>query len=735
MFRHTRREALSAIGTVGLWTTLGSGLALGSTTEFTRTESPIQKSIYDVTQSREGPYMVAANGDVLARRATTDSDDTDYEQVLDAGLRAGDKTFYGTDSTADGRNVWLAGESGRVGYYDAVDEQFVDYSNPNGRSTTWRDVVVGEAAGDDRVYLFGSGGEVIVGTRDGPGMDWTDAVVFNGGNTIYGAALVEENEGYCCDSTGSVYETVDGGSTWSEIGIDDVSVPLYDVAASARDAVTAVGSDGVVYEYDGGSWTEYTPGSSAIRGVDRTTDHQVAVGAGGVVYTRTSSGWSATDLDSSKTLRGVALDTTGDYPDSVGGNSGRILERGGYSAYPDELRLDVADGRSLDYAFEVSGPTTGTNRNEPDDDVTETTTGFTVDGTLRGGDSVDNFLRDGDSTDRYRYGGNVSGLAVTDGSVADLTTVRSGTEVSVERLTDRTWERVSTPVDVTLYEIVETSDGFYAAGESGRMVRTGSDGTWRIVTKTGVRGGGNTLYGAGVTDDRAAVWVAGGSGVVGRIDPATEEVTDYSKPNVYTTTWTDVAVAGSAGAESVYLVNGSGEVVTGEYDDGTLTLNDPVKPGNGSSIRGVTTIDESVAYVCDGNSTVYETRDGGASWTDIGVDWAGVTLYDVAAVARDDITVVGGSGRLFRYNGAVWTLTKLGGNSRVAVDRLADRGVAVGGSTELFEREIEGWTETYDGRSDVTLYSTIVVRTDGGTGKYAVGGNGTALRQTFDDPL
>ncbi|MBX0303274.1 hypothetical protein [Haloarcula salinisoli] len=723
--KNTRRETLTAIGTASLWTTLGSGVVLGSTTGFTGTGSPIQKAIYDVTQSREGPYLVAANGDVLARRAATAADDTDYEQVLDAGLRAGDKTFYGTDSTDDGRNVWLAGESGRVGYYDAVDEQFTDYSNPNGLSPTWRDVAVAGVAGRDKVYLFGDGGEVLVGERDGPGMEWESAAVFNGGNTIYGGSLVDETTGYCCDSTGTVYETVDGGSTWTNIGIRRTNKPMYDIDAVATDTVTAVGGGGRIFEYDGTEWSKYKPGSSDVRGVDRTTDDQVAVGVGGRLYTRSSDGWSVTNFDSSKTLRGVALDTTGSYPDAVGGNGGQIFERGTYTAYPDDLRLESADKPSIGYEFDVSGPTTGTDRNELDDDVTQTTTGYTVEGSVG----------DGDRVDRYRYGGDVSGFSVTSGPASKLTTVRSGTEVSVERLTDRTWTEVATPVDVTLYEIVETTGAFYAAGESGRIIKTDSNGDWVVVTKTGVKGGGNTLYGAGVTDDRAAVWVAGGSGVIGRIDPSTDEITDYSDTETYTTTWTDVATAGTTESETVYLVNGSGEVVTGDYDGTTLTLGDAVKPGNGSSIRGVTCIDADLAYVCDDNSTVYETRDGGATWTDIGISWAGVTLYDVAAVGRDDITVVGGSGRLFRYNGAVWTLTKLGGNSRIGVDRSADRGVAVGGSAEVFEREIEGWTETYEDASDVTLNSGIVVRDDSTASKYAVGGNGVALRQTIDDPL
>ncbi|WP_435319552.1 WD40/YVTN/BNR-like repeat-containing protein [Haloarchaeobius sp. TZWSO28] len=725
----TRREALTALGATGVW--LGTGGVVsaeaGGTDEFSSRDSPTQKTVRSVTQSREGPYAVGENGDVLARRATEEAGSR-YERVLDAGLTAGDKSFYGVDATVDGRNVWIAGESGRVGYYDAVDEQFTDFSKPNGLAATWRDVAVGEAAGDERVYLFGGGGQVLVGERDDAGMSWGTATTFNGGNAIYGAARLEENEVWCCDSTGTVYETRDGGQTWTDIGVDAATVPLYDIAVAAEDAITVVGGSGRIYEYDGTAWQGFKPGGSAIRGVDRTSDEQsghVAAGAGGTLYTRTTDGWTTTNLATSKTLRGVALDTTGEYPDAVVGNAGKIYERGGYTAYPDTLRLEVDDGASLSYGFDVSGPTAGTSLNEADDTVTSVADGYEVDGTLG----------DGDGADAYRFGGDVTGLTVTDGSASDLTTVRSGTEVSVERLADRSWSRVSTPVDVTLYEVVESSAGLYAVGGSGRIIRTDSTGEWDVVTKTGVRGGGNSLFGAGVTDDGESLWVAGGSGALGHIDATTGEITDYSQPGGATSSWTDVAVTGSAGSESIYLVNGSGEVLRGENDRGAVTFDEPVKPGNGSTLRGVTFIDDDTGYTCDGNAKVYETRDGGKTWTDIGIESAGVTLYDVAAESPDDITVVGGSGRLFRYNGAVWTLTKLGGNSRLSVDRDADRGVAVGGSAELFEREIEGWTGTAADPSDVTLYSSIVVQDDPTTGKYAVGGNGVALRQTFDDPL
>lgn len=692
---------------------LGSSVATADTA-FDRVDAATEKAVRAVTVSAEGPYAVAGNGDLLARRVDG------WERVRDAGPTLRDKGLYGTAASDDGRNVWLVGESAVVARYDVVDEVLTDHSGPNDLSTTWYDAAVVGTAGSETVYLASSGGDVLRGTREGGGMNWDTAESPNGGNAIY--AIVEAGgDLYICDSTGSVYRSTDDAETWTDLG-PGASVPLYDL--SVRDGVvTAVGGSGNVFEDDGSGWTTFQPSGSAIRSVDHRDGERIAVGNGGKHYHRASDGWTTTDMDTAKTLRGVRLDDDGPYPDTIVGNAGRVFERDSFTAYPDRIRIETAASDDIDYAFDVGGPARKAPAADADDSVSDTSGGYHVSGTVGGSDDAD----------AYDYGGDLGGFTVTSGSAADLTTSVSGTTVSVERLTDRSWASVATPVSVTLHEVVEASTGCYAVGDGG-VVLARDGGDWTVVDDDGPGDSDNSLYGAGVTDDGGAVWVGGGSGAAGRLDPETDEITDHTAPNGETSTWTDVAVAGATGDERVLLTNGSGEVLRGEYGADGVTWADPVKPGNGSTIRGVTLLDESTAYVCDDNSRVFRSDDGGRTWTDVGIPDAGVTLYDVAAVATDDVTVVGGSGRLFQYNGDVWTPVALGGNSRYSVDRQQDRGVAVGGGAEVFERELDGWAETADDGSDVGLRGTLVT-SDPSVPKVAVGGNGVVLEQSFDDPL
>ncbi|WP_435095889.1 WD40/YVTN/BNR-like repeat-containing protein [Halarchaeum sp. P4] len=719
----SRRTFVQTLAAGAAGSALLGGADAASALSFSRVESPTQKSIQAVTMTEEGPYAAAGSGDLVARRVG--GWEQGYEKILDAGLTAQSKDFHGADASADGRNFWACGGSGIVGQYDVVDEQFTDYSHPDGLTDTFHDVAVTGSAGEETVRVVTGSGELVTGQKTAEGgMDWSSPRQVNDGNTIRALVVHGDGTGWFCDTAANVYQTTDGGDTWTRIGVDAASVSLYDVDGAGTGDVTAVGSSGYVYSYDGSSWTEHKPGEASVRAVEYANGDAIAVGSSGYAYTRDDAGaWTAHDVDSSKTFRDVALDTTGTYPDVISGNSGRLFERDDFTTYPDTVTVASNADATTTYAFDVTARTRKAASADSTDTVETTSSGHHVSGTVGGSDSKD----------AYDYGGDVSGFTVTDGTAADLTTSVSGTEVSVERLANRSWTRVSTPVSKTLYDVVDSGAGLYAVGGSGRVIAR-NDGSWEVVLRNGPTGGGNNLLGAGTTDDGSVVWFGGGSGALGRLDTTTGTITNHTAPDGHTSTFRDLAVTGTAGSESIYVVNGSGEFIRGTNDGGTYTWSTPVKPGNGSTIHAVTFLDEATGYVCDGNGRLHETTDGGDTWTDIGVDGAGVTLYDVAVQSRDDITAVGGSGKLFRYNGAVWTTTKLGGNSRYGVDRQADRGVTAGGGAQIFERELRGWSLARDDASDVGLRATLITD-DPDVPKIAVGGSGVVLEQSFDDPL
>lgn len=258
------------------------------------------------------------------------------------------------------------------------------------------------------------------------------------------------------------------------------------------------------------------------------------------------------------------------------------------------------------------------------------------------------------------------------------------------------WTEVDSPTSKGLNSVVLTDDDSFAVGSSGRVLeRDTVTGDWEILLKKGPSGEGNTLNGAAVTDDGERFWFAGGSGSVGEYDVVTDTLVDYSEPLDKTSTWEDVAVQGLAGEnERLYLANGSGEVLIGERaDDGGIDWLEVIKPGGGSTIPGINFHDRLNGHVASTSQAVFETNDGGNSWTQIGVKDTNVSFYDIASVADDDINIAAGSGRIFYYNGDTWTPVVLSENAIRAIDRDSEFGLAAGSGGLVYERESETeWT-------------------------------------------
>jgi hypothetical protein len=718
----TRRTTLKVLGA-----SVAVGVGTGSATaacSYTRVDSPTSKSIKAVVQTEEGPYAAAGAGDILARRAA--GWEQGYEKILDAGLTAQGKAFYGADVSDAGVNFWICGESGIVGQYDVVDEQFTDYSAPNSLTNTWQDIAVVGDAGDETVFLVNTSGDVLTGTKTSSGaMSWGTATTFNGGNGINAIVMNDADTGYCCDGNGSVWETSDGWDNATEIGISGSTKTLYDLD-ELNGELTVAASSGIIYEYDGSSWTSTAVSGNTIQGVSTTSNARIAVGNAGKVYTKSSGSWNVCDIGTDKTLRDVALDDTGDFPSMITGNAGRLYENGDFSAYVDSVTVEDSGSTTTDYEFEVYGYATTDSNTESGDTVDSS--GITGDPKTR---TVTGTVTSGDA-DTYDYSGDVRNLTVTSGTADDLTTYVNGTQVPVELLAGRTWTGVASSVGDTLQSVTDTEADLVAVGNSGKLIERTSSG-WVTVDKNGPNNGGNNLYGCDASDDGAVVWYGGGSGSVGRYDVSAGTIENNTAPSGKTSGWLDVAVTGTAGSETVYLVNGSGEVLRGVRSGGTMDWKDAVFPGNGSTLRSITFLDSSIGYCCDGNSKVYKTTDGGKTWSDIGIDGGGVTLYDIAVVSEDDLTVVGGSGLLFQFNGEVWTKRKLGGNARYAVSRDGDRGVACGGSGQIYSLETTGWQLKNDDSGN-GLQGALLT-SDPDVPGCCVGGNGDVRELSFDDPL
>ncbi|PSP89313.1 hypothetical protein BRC90_05425 [Halobacteriales archaeon QS_4_69_34] len=258
---------------------------------------------------------------------------------------------------------------------------------------------------------------------------------------------------------------------------------------------------------------------------------------------------------------------------------------------------------------------------------------------------------------------------------------------------ERGWVAADTPTTETLRDVVHTPEGAYAVGDGGVVLARGVDG-WEAVLERGPTAASNHLRGVDATDDGRAVWFAGDSGALGRYDAESGRHTDHSAPNDETSTWTDVAIAGPAGEERIYLTDGSGAVLRGEYGRKSVEWDDSRKPGSGSSLSAVVFVDRDTGHLCDTNQCVYGTTDGGASYETIGIEDANTAFTAIAAADPETIVVAGADGSIFRYDGTVWTRLHVGEDALGAIDRTADGGLVAGDGGAVHEFVDGGWEPT-----------------------------------------
>jgi hypothetical protein len=283
------------------------------------------------------------------------------------------------------------------------------------------------------------------------------------------------------------------------------------------------------------------------------------------------------------------------------------------------------------------------------------------------------------------------------------------------------WQRVDSPTGKALRSVVVSADGLIAVGESGRVLAR-TDGDWETVTQNGPSGANNGLTGAAATSDGKRVWVCGDSGAVGQYAVAEDSMTDRSAPKEKTSSWEDVAVTGTAGSERVRLINGSGELLTGRNQGGTIQWGDVTKPTDGDSVNAIAARGNT-GSLCDTNGNVYRKASGG-QWQSVGIEDVTTSLHDVAMLDTDTVTVVGDDGSVFLYNGFNWLSVASAENALHAVDRRKGRGAAVGPGGTVLTVDGTEWSAS-DTPVSKTLHGVAL-----GTDEYAdvaVGADGTIL--------
>ena len=330
-------------------------------------------------------------------------------------------------------------------------------------------------------------------------------------------------------------------------------------------------------------------------------------------------------------------------------------------------------------------------------------------------------------------------------TVGAAASVAAGGTIAVDRASAAgDWTEVTSPTSKTLYGVSNTTRGPHAVGATGNVIARRKDG-WEQVVDVGPAARSNSLRTCGVTDDYKRIWFAGGSGALGSYDVEEGLKYNHSAPGGMTSTWEGITVTGDQGSESVYVFNGSGEVIKGTYDsEGCMTWSSPNKPGGGSRVPAVDFREKEtqVGHAVDTSSQVYETRDGGENWENVGIPNSQVGHYDTISYLDSEgnpfVYVASDGGYLYRMNCNCNTWTPIGlGTKRLScvTHDMNDNLLVSGSSSTIYEKlDDEEWN-SLNSPIQADYYEAVYGRTsypDGtATPDVIVGSSGAIIeRQT-----
>lgn len=263
------------------------------------------------------------------------------------------------------------------------------------------------------------------------------------------------------------------------------------------------------------------------------------------------------------------------------------------------------------------------------------------------------------------------------------------------------WSSVDVDFGSSFYDVIGTEHGITVVGAEGTVYRRTASGG-EFLTRGGVSGNSRNLRTIGATDGDRRIWFAGNSGAIGYYDFTSEELHDFSNPRGQGGTWRDIHVSGSAGAESVHIVDDSGQLVAITVDGTERTDVQLVKPlSAGSTLNGIDR---------DGDGRFYLVNSIGQLFTGAAVDdWTKTDLADTSLVdviaGTDTVCTVTAGGTLLRYTPGDRSVdeTDLGTGTLHDLDDAGGQLVASGAGGRTVRVTADGPT-TEDTPASVTLY-------------------------------
>lgn len=328
--RYTRRRILEATGVAGLGGILGTASTAVARQGWTSVNSPTGNTIHGVEHTANGLYACGSGGEIHHRR------EGKWRTEVKRGPGENSNTLTGAATTDDGERFWVVGNSGTIGEYHTDNGDLDDHSNPLGISSEFTSVSVTGTAGDERLYVGKSSGEVIVGARnDDGGVDWSLSDT-GATNTVTAVDFtLSPLDGFVATTGGGVYRTEDGCQTWTDLGIEASQSGYPAILVEDGDPVQVYvgGGSGRIWRLDCDCdlWTPAKAGDSRVQSLEASSDGDRYLGAGasGWAYERADkgAGWLAIETPTGNGLQAAAPADDADGVDVLVGGSGTILER------------------------------------------------------------------------------------------------------------------------------------------------------------------------------------------------------------------------------------------------------------------------------------------------------------------------------------------------------------------------------------------------------------------------
>jgi len=451
--------------------------------------------------------------------------------------------------------------------------------------------------------------------------------------------------------------------TTSKIG--NSSNDFKGISGSSDSNVIAVGKNGVVYTYNGSSWS--TSSSGTTRDLESifvlNSNVAYAVGDNGTVRIYDGSNWSSSSSGTNEDLKGVwAYSTTEVY---AVGKDGKVLRYNGSTwsdlsaaANTGSIDLEAAWGNSTNfYALGKNGNLYVYNRSGDSwSTIATCASAIGDDANALWGDSSGNIYLAIDGGAVYKYDGSTCTQVATAsddlggifGSDTTGEIYAVGKDGEIVYYNGSNWVSASEgSEDINAVWVSSTGNAYYAIdkGYTSTCTYTAGGGGGASCTTTTTASGKDLdgISGSSKTD----VLGVGKDGEVWSYDGSL---------------WSAVSVTGNPGEDlkDVYAIDSTNSVAVGK--DGTVLLESSgswstLTTPTSKDLKGVWAYSTSEIYVFGKNGDIYSWN--GSSWTDQGSS-AGTNNQDDFEDAWGDSSYVYGltdDGNLFQYNrsGSSWS--------------------------------------------------------------------------------